>query len=80
MGLIKHTYKFPEGGDEDYSLKGKYLNDANRRMNETVYSSLVERRRLYAEIVNEYYKEKKARAKVQAWWDKQNKKQRKTGK
>ena len=33
-------------------------------MNETAYPSLAARRRLYAEIVKEYYKEKKAKAKV----------------
>ena len=49
-------------------------------MNETEYPSLAARRRLYAEIVKEYYKEKKAKAKVQAWLNKKERTQRRTGK
>ena len=49
-------------------------------MNETAYPSLAARRRLYAEIVKEYYKEKKAKAKVQAWLNKRERTKRRTGK
>jgi hypothetical protein len=49
-------------------------------MNETEYPSLAARRRLYAEIVNEHYKKKKAQAKAKAWLEQQNKSTRRTGK
>ena len=57
-----------------------YQSSQNHRMNETAYPSLAARRRLYAEIVKEYYKEKKANAKVQAWLNKKERTKRRTGK
>ena len=57
-----------------------YQSSQNHRMNETAYPSLVARRRLYAEIVKEYYKEKKAKAKAQAWLNKKERTKRRTGK
>ncbi len=57
-----------------------YQSSPNPRMNETSYPSLAARRRLYAEIVKEYYKEKKAKAKVQAWLNKKQRTKRRTGK
>ena len=62
-------------------MKGRrHQNNPNPRMNETEYPSLAARRRLYAEIVKEYYKEKKAKAKVQAWLNKTERTKRRTGK
>ena len=57
-----------------------YQSSQNHRMNETAYPSLAARRRLYAEIVKEYYKEKKAKAKVRAWLNKKERTKRRTGK
>lgn len=58
----------------------RYLNNHKSRRNEIEYSSLGARRRLYAEIVNEHYKEKRAKAMAQAWLDMHGKTKRKTGK
>ena len=75
--------KFPKEPGElrgDYLKRIKHLNNSTTRMNETEYPSLAARRRLYAEIVNEHYKKKKAQAKAKAWLEQQNKSTRRTGK
>ncbi len=62
----------------DLLRSDRYLNNHKSRRNETEYSSLGARRRLYAGIVNEHYKEKKAKARAQAWLDMHGKTKKET--